>query len=442
MSSIIPGFSKLSQKDKIKALVQDLSLDQNTAEFLNKFRLGNPELQTILDELSENSLTNFPSPYGIAPNFRIDDNIYHIPFVTEESSVVAAASKAAKIWVERGGFHAEVKSTIKKGQVHFIWHGKTEKLRQVFPYLEKQLRDVTNLLTESMRKRGGGIRDISIIDKTKHIPGYYQLQVDFDTIDAMGANFINSCLESIARYFTKFVGENPIFAEDERTVEIVMSILSNYNPECIVKAYLECPLDELEGLEQGYSAKDYVRRFKLAVDIARLDIYRATTHNKGIFNGIDAVAIATGNDYRAIEAGAHAFASRNGHYQSLSSVTVQDDLFRFSLEIPLAIGTVGGITAIHPLTRLSLLLLGQPSAQELMMIMASAGLASNFSAIHALTTTGIQKGHMKMHLSNILNQLQADSDQKEAALTYFSDREVSFSEVERFLKSEKLEKNS
>jgi hydroxymethylglutaryl-CoA reductase len=212
-----------------------------------------------------------------------------------------------------------------------------------------------------------------------------------------------------------------------------MSILSNYNPECTVEAYVECPVDEFEGLEQGYTAKDYVRRFKLAVDIAKTDIYRATTHNKGIFNGIDAVAIATGNDYRAIEAGAHAFASRNGHYQSLSSVSVHDGLFRFSIEIPLAVGTIGGITTIHPLAKLSLLLLGQPSAEELMMIMASAGLASNFSAIHALTTTGIQKGHMKMHLSNILNQLKAGTGQKKAALAYFSDREVSFSEVERFL---------
>jgi hydroxymethylglutaryl-CoA reductase len=433
MPSIISGFSKLSQQDKINALVQDLHLDQNTTLLLNNFRIEEPELQNILNELSENTITNFPSPYGIAPNFRINDKIYHIPFVTEESSVVAAASKAAKIWAERGGFQASVKSTIKKGQVHFIWHGKADKLKQVFPYLEKQLRDVTSLLTESMRNRGGGIRDIAIVDKTKHIPGYYQLQVDFNTVDAMGANFINSCLEAISRYFTKFVSENPIFTEDERSVEILMSILSNYNPECTVEAYVECPIDELEGLEQGYTAKDYVRRFKLAVDIAKTDIYRATTHNKGIFNGIDAVAIATGNDYRAIEAGAHVFASRNGHYQSLSSVSVHDGLFRFSIEIPLAVGTIGGITTIHPLAKLSLLLLGQPSAEELMMIMASAGLASNFSAIHALTTTGIQKGHMKMHLSNILNQLKAGTGQKKAALTYFSDREVSFSEVERFL---------
>jgi hydroxymethylglutaryl-CoA reductase len=215
-----------------------------------------------------------------------------------------------------------------------------------------------------------------------------------------------------------------------------MSILSNYNPDCLVESYVECPLEKLDGLYSGYSPEEYARRFKLAVDIAKSDVYRATTNNKGIFNGLDAVTIATGNDYRALEAGAHAYASRNGSYQSLSTVQLDNGMFHFSLELPMTVGTVGGITAIHPLTRLSMQILGNPNVQELMTIIASVGLASNFAAVHALITSGIQKGHMKMHLSNILNQLQANQEQKEAAKRYFKDKVVSCSDVEKFLNTE------
>ena len=401
--------------------------------FLDQFRYHKPEVQELLDELSENTLSNFPSPYGIAPNFLINNKVYHIPMVTEESSVVAAASKAAKIWLERGGFHARVISAIKTGQVHFMWNGSSEKLKRVFPGLKKTLLDLVNPLTESMRKRGGGIKNIELIDRTNDIPHYYQLFVSFDTVDAMGANFINSILEALAHGLSRFIGENPDLLEDEKKVEIIMSILSNYNPECLVETYVECPLEALNDICSGFSPDDYIRRFKLAVDIAKSDIYRATTHNKGIFNGIDAVAIATGNDYRALEAGAHAFAARNGHYQGLSIVKVDSSKFRFSLELPMSVGTVGGITAVHPLTKLSLRILDNPNAGELMMVIASAGLASNFAAIHALITSGIQRGHMKMHLSNILNQLNVNEEQKKAAKHYFEDKDVTFGEVKRFL---------
>jgi len=436
MAAIIPGFSKLSRKNKIDILIQNLHLGEGIMELLDHFRLNESDFQSILDELSENTITNFPTPYGIVPNIKINNKLYHVPVVTEESSVVAAASKAAKIWSERGGFHATVKSSVKNGHVHFIWQGKIEKMKQIFPLLEKQLLESTDSLTANMRKRGGGIKQILLIDKTKEIPGYFQIQVDFDTIDAMGANFINSCLESMASHLPKFFRENPIFIGVEKEVEVVMAILSNYNPDCIVEVFVECPIEELRGIYPDLSPALYARRFKLAVDIAKSDIHRAVTHNKGIFNGIDAVAIATGNDYRAIEAGAHAYASRSGHYQSLSSVNTENDKFLFSLELPLSVGTVGGITSIHPLTKLSHLILSDPNAKELMEIVASIGLASNFSALNALITTGIQKGHMKMHLSNILNQLNADSKQKEEARVYFKNKKVTFGEVERYLRKE------
>jgi len=312
-------------------------------------------------------------------------------------------------------------------------------LKQAFPALELALMKQVQPITESMQKRGGGIKTIKLIDGTANIPNYYQLFVSFDTADAMGANFINSCLETMADGLSHFIRENPGFIGDDKKVEIIMSILSNYNPDCIVETYVECPIDELKNISSDYSPLEYVRRFKLAVDISKADVYRATTHNKGILNGIDAVTIATGNDYRAIEAGVHAFASRTGYYQGLSTVVIENGMFRFSIELPLTVGTVGGITTVHPLARLSLLILGSPNSKELMMMMSSAGLASNFAAIHALITSGIQKGHMKMHLSNILNQLNVSEKQKEVAKHYFKDKVVSFGEVEKFLKNEKSE---
>ncbi|MCY7327305.1 MAG: hydroxymethylglutaryl-CoA reductase, partial [Saprospiraceae bacterium] len=179
-------------------------------------------------------------------------------------------------------------------------------------------------------------------------------------------------------------------------------------------------------------------RFATAVRIANIDPYRATTHNKGIFNGIDAVVLATGNDFRAIEACGHAYASRGGHYHSLSRCKVSDGVFRFELEIPLALGTVGGLTALHPLAKYSLELLGHPSARELMCIVACAGLAQNFAAVRSLVTTGIQQGHMKMHLTNILHHLGASDEEAAAAQFHFSKQTVSFSAVRTYLEASKV----
>jgi hydroxymethylglutaryl-CoA reductase len=229
----------------------------------------------------------------------------------------------------------------------------------------------------------------------------------------MGANFINSCLEAIATKFEK---------ED---IEIVMSILSNYIPKCLVRAEVSCKIDDLG----GNNPQKFAEKFYQAVKIAEIEPYRAVTHNKGIMNGIDAVVLATGNDFRAIEAGAHAYASRSGEYTSLSHCEIKNDIFKFWIEIPLAIGTVGGLTALHPMAKLSLEMLQKPSARTLMQIMASAGLAQNFAALRALTTKGIQHGHMKMHLQNILNQFEANEEEKEIVTAYFDKRTVTHSAV-------------
>jgi hydroxymethylglutaryl-CoA reductase len=203
-----------------------------------------------------------------------------------------------------------------------------------------------------------------------------------------------------------------------------MSILSNYIPECLVRAEVSCDVDDL-----GENGAEFAKKFYQAVQIAQVEPHRAVTHNKGIMNGIDAVVLATGNDFRAVEAGAHAFAAKDKQYKSLTNCSIKDDKFSFWIEIPLALGTVGGLTALHPLAKFSLELLQKPSAQELMQIVAVAGLAQNFAALRALVTTGIQEGHMKMHLQNILNQLGATEDEKLQLIAHFKKRPVTHNAV-------------
>lgn len=202
-----------------------------------------------------------------------------------------------------------------------------------------------------------------------------------------------------------------------------MSILSNYVPNCLVKASVSCPIDQLQ-LSNDITPIEFAEKMVRAVEIAKVEPYRAVTHNKGIMNGIDAVVLATGNDFRAIEAGAHAYAAKNGNYSSLTHAKIEKDIFTFWIEIPLAIGTVGGLTKLHPLVKLNLEILQNPSAKELMQIMAVAGLAQNFAAVSSLVTTGIQKGHMKMHLMNILNQHAANEIEKATLIEHFKTQTV------------------
>jgi len=411
MTKTVTGFSKRNKEEKIDWLVSNfLENDQKTVAILKQYWNSDIKLQQLHDEFIENTISNFYLPYAVAPNFIINNKPYVIPMVTEESSVVAAAALVAKFWSERGGFKTEVISTIKSGQVHFMYQGKVDDLQQYFTTIKPELLKSTESITKNMRKRGGGILDIELNNKTDKLENYYQLHVTFDTKDSMGANFINSCLEEIAKAFRN------------EEIEIVMSILSNYIPDCLVRAEVSCKIDEL-----GENATEFAQKFYQAVQIAQIEPYRAVTHNKGIMNGIDAVVIATGNDFRAVEAGVHAFASKTGVYKGLSNCSIDDGLFKFWIEIPLALGTVGGLTALHPLAKLSLDILQNPSAKELMQLIAVAGLAQNFAALKALTTTGIQKGHMKMHLQNILNQLGASLAEKVELLNYFDDRSVSFS---------------
>ena len=420
MRKIISGFSKLSKKEKINWLIENYFHNQSeTLKTITQYWNSDTALQQLHDDFIENTISNFYMPFGIAPNFVINNKDYVIPMVVEESSVVAAASLVAKFWSTRGGFKTKVIGTTKIGHVHFMYAGDGSVLQDYFDENKTELLQATASITKNMEKRGGGILEIQLVDKTDALSNYYQLEVTFETKDSMGANFINSCLEAIAKAFEK------------QDIEIVMSILSNYVPECLVSAEVSCKVEELG----GQNPQKFAEKFRQAVQIASVEPYRAVTHNKGIMNGIDAVVLATGNDFRAVEAGAHAYASRSGQYKSLSHCEIKDGIFRFWIEVPLALGTVGGLTALHPMAKLSLEMLQKPSAKTLMQIMAAAGLAQNFAALRALTTKGIQEGHMKMHLQNILNQFHLNDQEKQLVTAYFDNKTVTHSAVVEKIKA-------
>lgn len=432
-SKSIQGFSKLNKRGKIKWIVENFFKDPEAVMHeLMSYWHRNEDQQKVLDGFSENTISNFPLPFSVAPNVVINGKTYCVPMVTEESSVVAAASSAAKFWQDRGGVKAEVLSTEKLGQLHFDWNGKYDELNRCIPILERKMREDAKEHLFNMEKRGGGLRSIKLI-QFPNLNNYYQLLCAFDTCDSMGANFINTCLESFALTLEKFIQESDQISNESKEVEIIMSILSNYTPNCIVQVSLECEISELGSFGEEYDAEEFALRFYKAIQIAREDTFRAVTHNKGILNGIDAVVIATGNDFRAVESCAHAYASRDGQYRSLSECKIENEKFIFSMKIPLALGTIGGLTNLHPMAKRSLELLENPDAESLMMITASTGLLQNFAAIKSLITTGIQKGHMKMHLENILSHLNATDSQRIAAREYFKDRKISFNEVRNFI---------
>jgi hydroxymethylglutaryl-CoA reductase len=435
MKNSIAGFSKLSKEEKINWIAKEyFSKPEEAIAILKNYWNSDEKLQKLHDEFIENTISNFYIPLGVAPNFLINGKYNSIPMAIEESSVVAAASKAAKFWSTRGGFKATVINTEKIGQVHFIFKGDASKLELFFSQTKGKFYSNTESITKNMQKRGGGILDIELRDKTNLLPNYYQLHATFETKDSMGANFINSCLEQFAKTLKEEAQLYDSFTEEEKVIEVVMSILSNYVPNCLVRAEVSCPVDDL--VEKHIeNPKAFAERFVRAVQIAEVEPFRAVTHNKGIMNGIDAVVLATGNDFRAVEAGIHAYASRNGSYSSLSHAKIENDIFSFWLEIPLALGTVGGLTSLHPLVKLSLEMLENPSAQELMQFVAVAGLAQNFAALRSLTTTGIQDGHMKMHLNNILNQFEANEEERLLIRKHFKHHVVSHSAVVDYIET-------
>ena len=431
MKNYISGFSKLTKREKIKWVSESFFLDPSKAKLdLIKYWNSDPKVQEIHDEFIENTLSNFYMPFGVAPNFIIDGESYALPMAIEESSVVAAASKSAKYWSKRGGFHTKIISVEKTGHIHFLFDGNKNEIKRFFRNHKQQLLESCDDISLKMRKRGGGILSMSLKDKTLDLKNYFQISVCFDTINAMGANFINSCLEKIAETLKDEFLKSSLNETCE--LNIIMSIMSNYVPNCLVKSWVSCPLEDLNQNE-GINGREFAEKFINAVNISKADTSRAVTHNKGIMNGIDSLVLSTGNDFRAVESSIHAFASKDGKYQGLTNAFIKNGIFTIDLTIPISVGTVGGLTTLHPLVKWSLELLKKPNSKKLMSIICVSGLAQNFAAVRSLITSGIQKGHMKMHLLNILNQLNASQKQKSEALLFFKDHKVNFSNVEKFL---------
>ena len=446
---MITGFSKWPTEQKRHFVAQSLMLptpNANLAEAkvaeilrqLESFLHTDPQLQRRLEQFAENTISNFFLPYSVVPNFFINGKEYLVPMVTEESSVVAACSKAASYWYQRGGFHAQVASMRKVGQVHLEWMGgNPQRLQAFFTAVQASLKAVAAPWLENMEKRGGGLQCLELHDHTAQIPHYYQIWAEFDTCDAMGANLINTILELWGEKLAAWSLEYDWGGESESgQLSVLMSILSNYTPHCLVRVAVSCTVDELASKDLPLAPAEFARKMLWASKIAQVDPYRAATHNKGIFNGVDGVVLATGNDFRAVEAAGHAHAALKhrssgpaSSYRGLSQVQVEAGKFQMELELPLAVGTVGGLTGSHPLAAFSLQLLGLPSAGELMAIIGAVGLAQNFAALKSLVTSGIQQGHMKMHLTNICYQLAANRAESEQLQVIFAQRPVSFRAV-------------
>ena len=430
-NEIIHGFSKLTEEEKRNFIALLCKESSHAEETFESFLMEDETERSHFLDLSENTISSFHTPYGIAPNVMVDGKVYHVPMAIEESSVVAAASHSARFWAERGGFHVKNVSTVKLGHVYFRWFGDPVYIWERWHVLKLFLLERLKKLTTNMVHRGGGILSLEMLDAKDTADKLYKLELKVETINSMGANFINTCLEDMAEALDLFfaVDNDP----EGKKCQVAMAILSNYTPQCTVTVEASCKIEHFIPIAERLPVTMFADKMQLAYQIAQNDPSRAVTHNKGIMNGVDAVLMATGNDYRAAEAAAHAFAARDGRYRALSWCTMEDDILTIGITIPLAVGTVGGITNLHPLARLSLEILGNPTARELMGIVASVGLASNFAAIRSLVTTGIQKGHMRLHLSNILNMLNVDSIMREQAESYFVNRKVSFNAVKHFL---------
>ena len=392
------GFSKKSYQERL--------------ELLRAQALLSPEKQTSLeqdeqvslavaDQLSENVVGTFSLPYSIIPELLVNGQDYTVPYVTEEPSVVAAASYASKIIKRSGGFTAQVHERQMIGQVALYQVAEPEKAQEKIANKKVELLELANQAYPSIVKRGGGARDLHV-EQIKGETDFLVVYLHVDTQEAMGANMLNTMLEAL----------KPVLEELSQG-QSLMGILSNYATDSLVTASCRIAFRYLS--PQRDQGRGIAEKIALASQFAQVDPYRAATHNKGIFNGIDAILIATGNDWRAIEAGAHAFASRDGRYQGLSQWTL--DMEREELvgemTLPMPVATKGGSIGLNPRVALSHELLGNPSAKELAQIIVSIGLAQNFAALKALVSTGIQQGHMKLQAKSLA--LLAGASESEVA---------------------------
>lgn len=385
--SRIQGFYRLPREERLRVLAAFADLSAADLAALD----GDAPFH-VLDAFVENAVGAFPLPLAIATNFRIDGVDRLVPMVVEESSVVAAASNMARLVREGGGFRTEVVSDLMIGQVQLTGVRDPEACRAAVLGAREELLALADACQARLVERGGGCRDVEVrlLDASDEDGFWMAVHLLVDVQDAMGANMVNTMCETLAPRIEALTG-----------AKVGLRILSNLSDRRVVRATCRVPVSRLS--REGMGGAEVRDRIVAAARFAEVDPYRAATHNKGIMNGIDPVAVATGNDWRAIEAGVHAWAARDGRYRSVSRWTVDpgDGALLGHLEVPLQVGTVGGVTRLHPVARLSIRILGVERASDLARIMASVGLSQNLGALRALATEGIQRGHMRMHAKNV-----------------------------------------
>ena len=393
------GFYKHSISKRLELMESWLGLSINSADTML------PE--AYANQMIENYLFNYHLPLGVAVNLKVNNAKYVVPMAIEEPSVIAAASFGAKLL---GNIQAETKERLLIGQIIMTVQQPMAEIQQIIKENKAKLLDIASQASASMVRRGGGPRDIWVEEKEHPNRNYISIYLSLDPCDAMGANVINTVLEALSPTMESIIEG-----------EVLMSILSNYQPQAVTIASAKIPFVHLSNDKD--EAISLAERLEMASDYAWLDPYRATTHNKGIMNGIDAVVIATGNDWRAIEAGAHAYAVKDGQYRSLTKwqVNYEDEMLEGSIEIPLQVATVGGTLSSHPTAKLALQMLNITSAKDLSNVIASVGLVQNFAAMRALVSEGIQKGHMRMQARALAMQVGATIKEIPAVVTQLSE---------------------
>lgn len=401
--SIWTGFYKKSRTDRL-ALLQEHQL--LSPESLDQLQNNQQLPLEVADQMVENLLGTFALPFSVVPDVLVDGQVYQVPFATEEPSVVAAASLASKIIKRSGGFTTTVHNRRMIGQVALYDVPDLATAQATILAQTDQLLELAKAAHPSIVKRGGGPKGLRL----EQVPGpdqtFLVTYLEVDTQEAMGANMVNTMMEALAPVLEELSGGKRL-----------MAILSNYATESLVTA--SCTIDLRHLSPNKAEQLELAKKIALASDLAQADPYRASTHNKGIFNGIDAVVLATGNDWRAIEAGGHAYASRDGQYRGLTTWTLNADQTQLlgQITLPLPIGTKGGSIGLNPTAQVAHELLGQPKAKELASVIATIGLAQNFAALKALTGTGIQAGHMKLHAKSLALLAGAQPSELEAVVS-------------------------
>ena len=418
------GFSKKSYQERLELLKAQALLSPERQESLEQ---DEQMSVTVADQLSENVVGTFSLPYSLIPEVLVNGQEYTVPYVTEEPSVVAAASYASKIIKRAGGFTAQVHERQMIGQVALYQVANPEQAQEKIASKKAELLELANQAYPSIVKRGGGARDLHV-EQIKGETDFLVVYLHVDTQEAMGANMLNTMLEAL----------KPVLEELSQG-QSLMGILSNYATDSLVTASCRIAFRYLS--RQKDQGREIAEKIALASQFAQADPYRTATHNKGIFNGIDAILIATGNDWRAIEAGAHAFASRDGRYQGLSSwrLDLETEELVGELTLPMPVATKGGSIGLNPRVALSHELLGNPSAKELAQIIVSIGLAQNFAALKALVSTGIQQGHMKLQAKS-LALLAGASESEVAPLVeqLIADKTFNLETAQRYLENLRL----